>query len=58
MKIQKRNILSVGYVQGCVFKRFKGYIKFLDMVKQLGISMSTIGFKMNLITGFQGLKKF
>ena len=58
MKRQNRNILSVGYIQGCVFKRFKGYIKFLDMVKQLGISMSTIDFKMNLITGFRGLKKF
>ena len=34
------------------------YIKFLDMVKQLGISMSTIGFKTNLITGFRGLKNF
>ena len=58
MQRQKRNILSVGYIQGCVFKRFKGCIKFLDKVKQLGISMSTIGFKMNLITGFRGLKNF
>ena len=59
---QKRNILSVGYRKGgCVFKRFKHSKRFLDRVKQLGISISTISFKMNLIKlldKFPSSKKF
>lgn len=46
---QKQNILCLAYRQGCVFKRFKDCNDFLDMVKELGISRSTIDFKMNLI---------
>lgn len=40
--------MRLAYSQRCVFKKFKDINDFLDMAKELGISRSTINFKINL----------
>lgn len=40
--------MRLAYSQRCVFKKFKDITDFLDMAKELGISRSTINFKINL----------
>ena len=49
IRTQKESMLNVAYRQGCVFKKFKESDKFMGMVKELGVSKSTIYFKINLI---------
>ena len=46
---QKIEILSLAYRQGCIFKRLKDCHDFWDMGVELGISKSTVNFKINLI---------
>ena len=46
---QKRNMLSLAYSQGFIFKHIQDSIDFLDMVKELRISRLTTNFKINLI---------
>ena len=38
----KRDILSLAYRQGCVFKQFKESNELLDTIKKTGISVSMI----------------
>ena len=45
IRSKKSNILWLAYQQGQVFKKFKVNGNFIDMVKKLGISTSTILFK-------------
>ena len=39
----------LAYKQGKVFKKFKENRKFIEMVKQFGVSKSTIIFKINIV---------
>ena len=49
IKTQKKIILNAVHSQGRVLKKFIDSDKFLDMVKELGVSKSTIYFKINVI---------
>ena len=48
IKSNKSNILSLAYQQGKIFEKFKVNENFIDMVKELGISKSTILLKYQL----------
>ena len=48
-KRQKHIEPFIPYSQGCVFKIFRANNNFLDMVKEIGISRSTINSKINLL---------
>ena len=49
IKSKKKNIVWSAYQQGKVFKKFKENAKFIDVVKQFGVSKSTIIFKINIL---------
>lgn len=61
IRLKKKSILNVASRQDIIFERFKESEKFVEMVKELGVSKSTIYFKFNFIL-FLGkylkLKKF
>ena len=42
---QKKDILNVAYRQGIIFKKIKVYGKLLEMIKEIGVSKSTIYLK-------------
>ena len=48
IKTKKREIVSIAYHQGKVFKKFKDKEKFLKLISQLGIHKTTIIFKINV----------
>ena len=48
IRSQKKSILKVTYKQVIVFKKFKASDKFLEMVKEIGLSKSTVYFKIKL----------
>ena len=56
IRSKKSNILWLAYQQGQVFEKFKVNGNFIDMVKKLGISTSTILFKI-VIAKFVNTKK-
>ena len=47
IKTKKKEIVSIAYYQGRVFKKFKDREKFVKLVSQLGIHKTTIIFKAN-----------
>ena len=49
IKSKKRNIAWLAYQQGSVFEKFKENSKFIEMVKQFGVSEPVIIFKINII---------
>lgn len=49
IRFQKKCMLNAEHRQGCVFKIFKESNKFVEMVKELEVSKSTIYFKINLV---------
>ena len=48
IKTKKEGIISIGYYQGKIFKRFKENEKFVKLVSQLGIHKNTVIFKINV----------
>ena len=55
IKTKKKEIVSIAYYQGRVFKKFKDREKFVKLVSQLGIHKTTIIFKVNV---FKLCKKY
>lgn len=53
--IKKQNVINLIYSQGYLLHKFKESKKLIDIVKELGISKSTISFKVSL---YKLLKKF
>ena len=53
---QKKSILNVAYRLGCVFRRFKKSDKFMEMVKELGVSKSVGYFKIKFSVSTQSKK--
>ena len=49
IKSKKCNILWFAYQQGEIFEKFKMNDNFIDMVKKIGISKSTILFKISVV---------
>ena len=49
IKSKKCNILWLAYQQGEIFEKFKMNDNFIDMVKKIGISKSTILFKISVV---------
>ena len=49
IKSEKCNTLWLAYQQGQIFEKFKMNDNFIDMVKKIGISKSTILFKVSII---------
>ena len=49
IKINKCNILWLAYQQGQIFERFKMNDNFIKMVKEIGISKSTMVFKIYIV---------
>ena len=49
IKTKKKGIISIGYYQGLVFKRFKVKKKFIKLVSQIGIPKNTVTFKINAL---------
>lgn len=52
---KKQNVINLTYSQGYLLHKFKESKKLIDIVKELGISKSTISFKVSL---YKLLKKF
>ena len=48
IKTKKEGIISIGYYQGKIFKRFKENEKFVKLVSQLGIHKNTVIFRINV----------
>ena len=48
-KCSKNNILMWAYQQGKVFQKFKMNNKFVSVVTEFGISMTTINFKIDIV---------
>ena len=48
IKTKKKEIISIAYHQGKVFKKFKDKDKFVKLVSRLGIHKNTIIFKINV----------
>ena len=48
IKTKKKEMISITYHQGKVFKKFKDKEKFITLVSQLGIHKNTIIFKINV----------
>ena len=46
---EKKNITSIAYHQGRVFKRFKDKEKFIKLVNEFKVHKSTIIFKINIV---------
>ena len=55
IKTKKKEIISIPYYQGKLFKRFKEKEKFIKLVSQLGIHKNTIFFK---IIGFKLCERY
>ena len=48
IRTKKKNIISIAYHQGKVFKRFKDKEKFIKLVNEFKVHKSTIIFKINI----------
>ena len=48
IRTKKKNIISIAYPQGKVFKRFKDKKKFIKLVMEFKVHKSTIIFKTNI----------
>ena len=48
IRTKKKNIISIAYHQGNVFKRFKNKEKFIRLVNEFKVHKSTIIFKINI----------
>ena len=49
IRSQKKGIINAAYRQGCAFKKFKGSGKFVEKVKKIGVSKSTVYFGIKLV---------
>ena len=49
IRSSKCNILWLAYQQGQIFEKFKVNENFIDMVKEVGISKSTMIFKISIL---------
>ena len=49
IRTKKKNIISIAYHQGKVFKRFKDKEKFIKLVNEFKVHKSTIIFKINIV---------
>ena len=49
IRSQKKDILNVAYRQGKIFKKIKVYGKILEMIKEIGVSKSTMYLKTKLL---------
>ena len=49
MKCKKKGILNLVYKHGLLFKKFKESDRFKEMLEDIGISKSTIYFKVKLL---------
>ena len=47
-RTKKKNIISIAYYRGKVFKQFKGKEKFIKLVNEFKVHRSTIIFKINI----------
>ena len=47
--IKKKNIISIAYLQGKVFKRFQDKDKFTKLVNEFKVHKRTIIFKINIV---------
>ena len=45
----KKDMLNIAYIQGIIFKKFKESDKVVERIKEIGVSKSTINFKMKLV---------
>ena len=57
VRSQKNRILNVVYIQGFFFKEFTEPNKFVETVKEIDVSKSTISFDVNLIKIFDKYQK-
>ena len=57
VRSQKNRILNVVYIQGFFFKEFREPNKFVETVKEIDVSKSTISFDVNLIKIFDKYQK-
>ena len=48
VRTKKKNIISIPYHQGKIFKRFKDKEKFIKLVNEFKVHKSTIIFKINI----------
>ena len=49
IRIKKKNIISIAYLQGKVFKRFQDKDKFTKLVNEFKVHKRTIIFKINIV---------
>ena len=47
IRFRKKGIFKVAFRQGKIFKRFKDLERFREIIKELGVSRSTVYFKLN-----------
>ena len=57
IKCKKKRILNLSYKQGFLFKKFKESDRFLEMLKDIGISKSIIYFKLKARKKVRKVKK-
>ena len=58
IRTKKKNIISIAYHQGKVFKRFKDKEKFIKLVNEFKVHKSTIIFKINIFNLIDKHPKF
>ena len=49
IKIKKKVIINMGYKQGVLFKKFIQSDKFMEKMKEIGVSRPIVHFKMKLV---------
>ena len=49
IKIEKKDIINITYRQRVAFKKFNKFDKFMEKIKDIGVSRSTMYFKINFI---------
>lgn len=49
IKTEKKDIINIMYRQRVVFKKFNKFDKFVEKVKDIGVSRSTVYFKIKFI---------
>ena len=57
IRTKKKNIISIPYHQGKVFKRFKDKEKFIKLVNEFKVHKGTIIFKINIFTLIEKLPR-
>ena len=49
IKIEKKDIINITYRQRVAFKKFNKFDKFMEKIKDIGVSRSTMYFKIKFI---------